>query len=328
MRERSVTAGESRYAFGPVPSRRLGTSLGVNHIPPKACTYSCVYCQVGRTTEMCIERRSFFDPDAVVRDVQATAEKAAKQKERIDYITFVPDGEPTLDVNLGKIIARLQPLGIPIGVITNASLMWREDVRSELSKADWVSVKIDSVQEPAWRSVNRPRKGLRLDSILEGATAFAKTYPGKLVTETMLVGGQNDGEKGLRQLADFLVRLRPHTAYLGVPTRPPAEPWVHPPQEHALNRAYQIVQEKVGDVELLIGYEGNSFALTGTAETDLLAITAVHPMREEAVRDFLSRAGAAWSLVDELKARGELVESRYAGHTFFLRRSNRKTARS
>jgi wyosine [tRNA(Phe)-imidazoG37] synthetase (radical SAM superfamily) len=293
----------------------------VNHIPPKTCTYSCIYCQLGRTMEMRIERRPFHDPDAVFRDVQGMVEKAARKNERIDYITFVPDGEPTLDVNLGKIIALLKPLGIPIGVITNASLMWREDVREELGQADWVSLKIDSVQEPVWRSVNRPRKGLRLASILDGEIAFAKAYPGKLVTETMLVEGQPDGGEGMRKLADFLGRLRPHTAYLSIPTRPPAEPWVHAPGEDALNRAYQVVCEKVKNVELLIGYEGDSFALTGETETDLLSITAVHPMREDAVRDFLSRAGAAWSLVDELKARGELIESRYAGHTFFLRSS-------
>jgi wyosine [tRNA(Phe)-imidazoG37] synthetase (radical SAM superfamily) len=292
----------------------------VNHIPPKVCTYSCVYCQVSRTTELCIERRSFYPPDAVVRDVQAAAEKAAKRKERIDYITFVPDGEPTLDLNLGRIIARLKPLGIPIGVITNASLIWREDVRKELSAADWVSVKIDSVREPVWRSIHRPPAGLRLASILDGALAFAKMYPGKLVTETMLVEGRNDGEEGLGKLADFLARLRPRTAYLSVPTRPPAEAWVRAPGEDAINRAYQLLCEKAANVELLTGYEGNSFGLCGTPEDDLLNITAVHPMREDAVRDFLSRAGAAWSLVDALKARGDLIESRYRGHAFFLRR--------
>jgi wyosine [tRNA(Phe)-imidazoG37] synthetase (radical SAM superfamily) len=270
---------------------------------------------------MRIERRSFHDPDAVAADVRELVKKAAKKKERIDYLTFVPDGEPTLDVNLGKIIGLLKPLGFPIGVITNASLLWREDVREELGRADWVSLKIDSAQEEVWRTVNRPHPGLRLASILEGALAFAEAYAGKLVTETMLVAGKLDGGEGVRKLADFLGRLRPDTAYLGVPTRPPAEAWVRPPEEDGLTRMFQIMREKVGNVELLIGYEGDSFALTGEVEADLLNITAVHPMRAEAVRGFLSRAGAAWSLVDELKARGELIESRYAGHTFFVRRS-------
>ncbi|MBN1440260.1 MAG: radical SAM protein [Anaerolineales bacterium] len=314
-----MTESETRYTFGPVPSRRLGRSLGVNNIPPKICSYSCIYCQVGRTKEMRIERQAFYDPDAVAQDVRARVKNAAGKNERIDYITFVPDGEPTLDIRLGKLIALLKPLGIPIGVISNASLMGREDVREELGSADWVSLKFDSVQEPVWRAVNRPHNSLRLASILDGSLAFAKAFAGKLVTETMLVEGNRDDEEGARKLADFLGRLRPHTAYVSIPTRPPAESWVRPPGEDVLNRTYQILREQVANVELLIGYEGDSFASTGEAETDLLNITAVHPMREEAVRDFLARAGAAWSLVEGLKARGELLESSYAGHTFFLR---------
>jgi wyosine [tRNA(Phe)-imidazoG37] synthetase (radical SAM superfamily) len=106
-------------AFGPVPSRRLGRSLGINNIPPKACTYSCVYCQVGRTSEMQVERRSFYDPEEVVQDVWDRVQRSTEAGETIDYLTFVPDGEPTLDVHLGREIELLKPLGIPIAVITN-----------------------------------------------------------------------------------------------------------------------------------------------------------------------------------------------------------------
>jgi wyosine [tRNA(Phe)-imidazoG37] synthetase (radical SAM superfamily) len=315
-----VTGSESRYAFGPVPSRRLGKSLGLNNIPPKACTYSCVYCQVGRTTEMRIDRRRFYEPEAVFRDARGMVEKARNQGERVDYLTFVPDGEPTLDLNLGKTIALIKPLGIPIGVITNSSLLWREEVREELAKVDWVSLKIDSARETVWRTINRPQKTLRLDSILDGMLAFAKDYPGRLVSETMLVEGLNDSDDSLRAIANFLFRLQPHTAYLSIPTRPPSENRVRCPEEETLNRAYQILAEKVKHVEYLIGYEGDSFTVTGDIEEDLLNIAAVHPMREEAVSAVLSRAGAEWTLVDRLMARGDLMESRYAGHRFYLRR--------
>jgi len=194
-------------AFGPVPSRRLGRSLGINNIPPKVCTYSCVYCQVGRTTEMTIGRRKFYDPDEVLQDVQEKICKSDEAGEPIDYLTFVPDGEPTLDANLGREIERLKPLGIPIAVITNNSLLSRQDVRDDLMGADWVSLKVDVVEERTWRRVNRPHGRLELASMLEGALTFAQSFQGRLVTETMHVAGVNDGEEHLSQVAGFLERL-------------------------------------------------------------------------------------------------------------------------
>lgn len=149
---------EVLIAFGPVPSRRLGRSLGINNIPHKACTYSCSYCQVGRTIHKEVDRRVFYQPDEIFGDVNDKVEKAGKMHEHIDYLTFVPDGEPTLDINIGLEIDLLRSFGVKIGVITNGSLLWREDVRTELMNADWVSVKVDSVIEKPWCTVNRPRR--------------------------------------------------------------------------------------------------------------------------------------------------------------------------
>jgi wyosine [tRNA(Phe)-imidazoG37] synthetase (radical SAM superfamily) len=136
----------------------------------------------------------------------------------------------------------------------------------------------------------------------------------------MLVAGINDSEEHLGAIAGYLSSLQPSTAYLSIPTRPPAEKWVHAPDEQALSRAYQTLSEKVERVETLIGYEGNAFAFTGDVEKDLLAITAVHPMRQDAVSDYLARAGAAWSAAQRLVADGELVEVQHGGHTFYLRK--------
>jgi len=307
-------------AFGPVPSRRLGRSLGINNIPPKTCTYSCVYCQLGRTIKMQVERCAFYEPQQVLQDVQHKVEKARGMGESIDYLTFVPDGEPTLDVNLGREIELLKPLGIKIAVITNSSLVWRADVRDDLMEADWVSLKVDSTREEIWRRVNRPHRTLQLASILDGMLEFAKVYRGELATETMLVEGVNDRDDHIGEIADFLARLRPATAYLSIPTRPPAERWVQPPGEEVINRAYQILSERVDQVEYLIGYEGNAFAFTGNVEEDLLSITAVHPMREEAVGEFLSRARADWPIVYELIEENQLVETEYGGKRFYMRK--------
>jgi wyosine [tRNA(Phe)-imidazoG37] synthetase (radical SAM superfamily) len=307
-------------AFGPVPSRRLGRSLGINNIPPKVCTYSCVYCQLGRTLNMQVGRRAFYEPEEIVNAIGDKVAKTREAGESIDYLTFVPDGEPTLDIHLGWEIERLRPSGLPIAVISNASLIWRQDVRNDLMGADWVSLKIDAVEEEIWQQVDRPHGRLKLTSILQGALEFARDYGGELVTETMLVTGVNDGEEHLRAIASFLADLQPDRAYLSVPTRPPAEPWAQAPNEQTINRAYHILGKKAEQVEYLIGYEGNAFAFTGDVEEDLLSITAVHPMREDAVHTFLARAGANWAVVQRLVAQGRLVEADYDGYRFYLRR--------
>lgn len=315
-----MIATEVRYAYGPVPSRRLGKSLGINNIPAKTCTYSCAYCQVGRTTQLRYDRQAFYKPEDILRDVQHRVAKTREALERVDYLAFVPDGEPTLDINLGEEIHLLKTLDIPIAVITNSALLWREDVRKELAEADWVSLKIDAVQEAIWQKIDRPHKALSLSHILDGILAFRKEFTGKLVTETMLIGGLNDSVGCVQGIADFLNKVQPSLAYLSVPTRPPVENWVRFPKDEILNRTYQLFADQVKRVELLIDYEGDSFTFTSNVEKDLLGITAVHPMRDSAVRMFVSRAGASWSVVERLLAKGKLVKTTYDGHTFYLRK--------
>ena len=136
--------------FGPVPSRRLGASLGINNIPPKVCTYSCVYCQIGKTITLQYERQVFYEPDDLAREVKEKVDELKKSNTKIDYLSFVPDGEPTLDSNLGNIIERIRPLHIKIAVITNGSLIDCRDVREDLQKADLVSLKVDAGTRKTW----------------------------------------------------------------------------------------------------------------------------------------------------------------------------------
>ena len=266
------------------------------------------------------ERRIFYQPEDIFHDVQSRLAQAKGAAEPVDYLTFVPDGEPTLDENLGKEIMLLKALDVPVGVITNSSLLWRNDVRDELGKADWVSLKIDAVQEDIWRQINQPHKAISLPWILNGVVAFAKAFSGKLVTETMLIRGLNDNVDCMKAVASFLHALQPSQAYLSIPIRPPAQRQVQGPDEVTLNQIYQLLADKVKQVEYLIGYEGDSFAFTNDIEKDILSITAVHPMREEAVRTMLSQAGYSWEIVDRLVAQGDLSETKYDGHIFYLRR--------
>ena len=134
--------------------------------------------------QMEVERRPFYRPEEILKEVKEKLETAENMRKAVDYITFVPDGEPSLDVNLGQEMDLLKPLGIKVAVISNASLIWDEVVREELSKADWVSLKVDTVDELAWRRINRPHRALRLESILEGILDFSRNYKGVLATET------------------------------------------------------------------------------------------------------------------------------------------------
>jgi wyosine [tRNA(Phe)-imidazoG37] synthetase (radical SAM superfamily) len=361
--------------FGPVPSRRLGRSLGINHIPPKHCSYSCRYCQVGPTRQPEIVRHAFHPPELVGRQVAERIAMLRARGEAVDYLTLVPDGEPTLDIHLGEMIGGLRPLGLPIAVISNASLIWREDVRAELAKADWVSLKVDSIDAATWRALNQPHPQLQLAAILDGIRAFAASYRGTLASETMLVAGVNDDADGVEAVARFLAESGISLAYLAIPRRPPADPGVACPDATVVTRAWEQLSRRLKRVELLTAYEGDAFPPLAACRTlvvdsekrprrahflpdsrphgcsmgqeagekgavavvsqptipksdrllddpraQLLAITAVHPMRESAARALLASAGADWSLAGELLASGALQRVEHGGEVFYLRR--------
>lgn len=311
---------EHNITFGPIPSRRLGRSVGINNIPPKICSYSCIYCQIGRAIKMDHERREHFKPETVIEAVKEQVRKVHEAGEQIDYLTFVPDGESTLDIHLGEEIRELGKLGIPLAIITNTSTMDRPDVREELMELDLVSVKVDSVIHDIWKKTDRPHKAIDLYSILEGLRIFAGTYKGKLITETMLIDGVNDGTENLKKTAAYIAGLKPDTAYVSIPTRPPARTDVKPAGEDAINQAFQIFSEHIDRVEMLLGYEGNAFAHSGDTESDILSITAVHPMREDAVREFLRKDNKDWSLIEKLINEDKLLETEFQGKKFYLRR--------
>jgi wyosine [tRNA(Phe)-imidazoG37] synthetase (radical SAM superfamily) len=306
--------------FGPVPSRRFGQSLGLNTIPPKTCSYSCIYCQLGGTDRLTTRRERHCDPGELLTDVSVIVRRLNERGEQVDYLTFVPDGEPTLDTGLGNQLHLLRPLGVPLAVITNASLLTREDVRRELAGADRVSVKIDSVRHESWRHIDRPHGDLRLEAILEGVLQFSHEFAGELDTETMLVDGINDSDADVRPLAVFLQQVKPARSYISIPTRPPAVASVQPASEQSLVRAYETLSTVVPQVELLTGYEGTSFSSTGDARADLLAITAVHPMRSDQVDAVLDKCGATRDVVEWLVRQQTLSRVDYGGQCFYLRR--------
>ncbi len=310
---------DSTIAFGPVPSRRLGQSLGINHIPPKHCPYACVYCQVGRTTSLRTLRQSFFPVKQIIQEVERKILANAKTGRAIDYLTLVPDGEPTLDINLEELIDGLKIFGIPIAVISNSALIDHQEVQAALLKADWVSLKVDCVDETGWRQINRPHGSLSLSAILAGIHQFRNKFHGDFVTETMLISEINDNETSLNHLAEYLLALNPSKSYLSLPTRPPVESWVKPPLPETLQKIFQIMTDKVPFVDFLFEDVSMDFVSTGNIVADILAITAVHPLREEALRNMVSQANTDWAIIAHLVAYKELVRVQYRGEWFYFR---------
>lgn len=299
-----------KYVFGPVPSRRLGNSLGVNNIPKKYCSYSCVYCQVGRTTNLTVDRRAFFDPNEVICEVASTANKF---RGRIDYITFVPDGEPTLDINLGIIIKGIKEnVTHKVAVITNGSIIG--SVSADLMEADLVSVKIDAAVEEIYKIINRPHPGVSLSKVLDDLAKFNKLFSGALITETMLVNGVNDGEENLTKIAEILTEISPRTAYLSVPVRPPTEPWVKPSSKVMEWRDH--FKDSGIEVRVLDYQEEGTFGIAGFEDPveGILKIMAVHPLREDyAIEILTERKLDANQIIDQLISKGKICRIEYNG---------------
>jgi wyosine [tRNA(Phe)-imidazoG37] synthetase (radical SAM superfamily) len=269
---------------------------------------------------MTATRRDFYSPEEVFEKVRMKVKLAKIKGEHIDYLSFVPDGEPTLDINLGIEIDLLKALGFKIAVFTNASMLLDHNVRSELAKADLVSVKIDACNPLIWKMLNRPHKAIFFAAVLDGILLFKETFKGRLIAETMLVRGVNESYGHIYDLSGFLQQVSPDTAYLAIPTRPPLLKTVVPPNEKKINTCYQILDMKVNHVEYLTGYEGNEFASIGSIENDILSTVTVHPLREDAIAEMLKKAEVGWDIVDTLINQKKIVETKYDNNRFYVRK--------
>ncbi|NCB83016.1 MAG: radical SAM protein [Bacteroidia bacterium] len=307
-------------SFGPVPSRRLGKSLGINNISSgKVCSYSCVYCQVGITHKFSNQRQKFYDPEVICSEVKKQLAKLSVA-DQPDYLTFVANGEPTLDINLGRSIEKLKLFNIPVAVITNASLLIDPQVRADLLPADWVSVKIDAGNEDVWKKLNRPADKIDFEMYVKGLITFSNVYKGKLVSETMLVKGLNDTPEELNQVVTVLKSVQPSIAYISVPTRPPAVKSVLPPDEKDINLAYQLFSENQLNAELIIGFEGTDTGFTGNAIEDILNICFVHPIRQDTMNELLKKDQVNPGILTKLLDDNYIKRTEYKSNVFYIRK--------
>jgi wyosine [tRNA(Phe)-imidazoG37] synthetase (radical SAM superfamily) len=214
---------QTKHIFGPVPSRRLGISLGLDIIPFKTCSLDCLYCECGRTSRLTCERQSFFPPQRLLDELKA----ALPAIPRLDFITFSGSGEPTLNSDLGGLIAEIGQLGAaPIAVLTNGTLLGRADVRRELLGADVVLPSLDAALGSSFARINQPCPGLDLQGMIAGMEAFRREYAGRIWMEVFILKGINDNDADLAALREALLRIRPDKVQLNTLDRPPAYPGV------------------------------------------------------------------------------------------------------
>lgn len=276
---------------------------------------------------MTLRRSSFYGPERILEDVGKRASCLEKMGEKIDYIAFVPDGEPTLDRDLGVEISGLKELGYPVAIITNSSLLSDIEVREELAIADWVSLKVDAALEEAWRAVDRPHGKLILEEMIDGMLLFKDEFEGTLCTETMLISGLNDTPAVLETTSDLIADISPSRAYLSIPVRPPAEGWALPPTAEQIILALTIFMERGLKSEMLTSLAEGRFSIVGDIETEILRITSVHPMDKRSLTGLLETAHKDWTIVDELMDRGELICLELGNEVFYIRNLDTRTGK-
>ena len=302
------------YAYGPVPSRRLGRSLGVSPIPRKTCSYNCIYCQLGQTNKIQVKRESFYTKEDILSDIGKVMNFA-----NADHITFVGDGEPTLCKDLGWLIKSCKnKWQIPVAVITNGSLFFMKDVRQDLKSSDVVLPTLDAGSEEVYRTLNRPHGSIGFEEMLQGQVDFRKEYPGKIWLEVMLVEGVNDSDESLLEIKDAIEQVKPDRIYISVPIRPPAKPGVRPPEPERIIRAHEIFGTILDPLELT-DHESGKFGLDNFPDlrTTIIEICSRHPLREEQARDIEARFPGQGS-IDTMLSDGILVRVEYQNVSYLL----------
>lgn len=253
------------FVYGPIPSRRLGQSLGIDPIPFKTCNWNCVYCQLGRSVPLINDRQPYIPCEDILAEVQHVLEGAPVGA--IDWVTFAGSGEPTLHSDIGWLIRKVKALThCPVAVITNGSLLYLPEVRRELAAADAVMPTLNAGNETTYRKICRSWATLTFDRLREGLVAFRREYHSMLWVEVMLVEGLNDSTEELQAIAKVLRQVNPDQIHINTPVRPPSELAVQPPDQDTLQKAVAIL----GDVAHVIPPTTESLHLA--EETSLVEV--------------------------------------------------------
>ncbi len=303
-----------RYIFGPVPSRRLGYSLGIDPIPGKICSYDCVYCEVGRTTIKTIERKEYVSAERILSELFEFLERT---NFRIDVITFSGSGEPTLNSRLGYMIGEIKRrTSLPVAVLTNGSLMWMEEVREELKHADIVIPSLDAVTPEIFVKVNHPHPDVTPDKIIEGESKFREVFSGRYWLEVLIVKGVNDKEEEYRKIADAVKRINPDKVQLNTVVRPPGQGRAEAVSKFELEKLQMIIGEKAEIIPDFKTANGENKKLS--LMDNLINMLEIRPCTVEEISAVLGvELESVRMALDGLKYKNVLEETKRGKKTFY-----------
>ncbi|MGC9314053.1 MAG: radical SAM protein [bacterium] len=273
-----------RFTYGPVPSRRLGRSLGIDLVASKSCTVNCIYCQIGSREPSPPVRVSFFPPEDIEADIRSAVESA----DEIDWLTFSGSGEPTLSSDLGRIVRFSKSLdAAPVCVLTNGTLLWMPEVRQEISDADLVVPNLDAATPELFEKVVRPHSSITFEKYYDGLKTFSTEFEGDLHLEIVVLKGINDSEEHFRQLAELVEDIAPSGVWIGTVKRPPAESYVQAVSDETLELASEIIGGKAEIIHDYHGKKGETFSAWGLADK-IIDLLRRRPETAEAIAEGLS----------------------------------------
>jgi wyosine [tRNA(Phe)-imidazoG37] synthetase (radical SAM superfamily) len=302
-----------KYLFGPVPSRRLGLSLGVDLIPPKTCPFDCIYCEVGPTTAKTMVRREYIPAAAILAELEAYFGGAGPVP---DYVTLAGSGEPTLNSGLGHIIARLKDITtVPVAVLTNGALLNDPEVRRELRQADVILPSLDAVTPEVFQTINRPVAGLTGADMIAGLIALREKYAGRIWLEVLLLRRLNDTPEELARLKETLKLIRPDKVHLNTAVRPVVEDYALPLSSEELATVAAFLGESA---EVIADFSSSQHPKFDLSDSDFLATLARRP---QTVRDLAEVLGLPVVVVvkrlDHLSRLGRVARSIHQNQVFY-----------
>ena len=301
------------YIFGPVPSRRLGYSLGIDAIPFKTCTLNCIYCQLGRTAQTTLLRKEYVKAKKIVKEVKI----ALSSGKTIDYLTFSGSGEPTLNSKIGEMIREIKEFtSIPVAVITNGTLLALKEVREDLRFADLVIPSLDAANQKTFEKINRPFPSLRIEEIIQGMIEFRKIFSGKLYLEIMLVREVNDSPPELHLLKEAVEKINPDKVQLNTPVRPPAESWIRRVEREQLEKIKELLGEKA---EIIAEFKRKETrAYLKNIEEEIYALLLRRPVTRQEISATLGlHINEIVKYLEILEKEGKIKAEEYAGEKYF-----------
>ena len=321
-----MTKPEFRYVYGPVPSRRLGRSLGLDLVPFKTCTYDCVYCQLGRTTNKTLERKEYVATEEVLAELKRNLAAGAVP----DYISLAGSGEPTLNAGIGDLIGKIQGLtDIPVAVLTNGSLLWMSEVQDALMAADLVLPSLDAGDEHLFRYVNRPHGDISFEQMVDGLAAFTKRFSGEVWLEVLLLAGVTGLPSEVKKIAALAERIGPARVQLNTVSRPPAEEFAWPLSTDQMLALKDIFPREVDIISRSERGGARVSAFSEARDADILALLRRRPCTSEDVASGLGlHVNEALKRLEALVASGKVKTAVTDGRSYYTRTGSEEASMS